>query len=273
MKLVDFDKKFFEYAKKWMIAHPGLSEDKIEESYNRIMEEMLAWPDPELDGKTIPQYFDQLTDTSEMIDMMQDYHAARINLPEYLYSKIIEKGSEAAAYLREILSDESRSEAIRAESMTMLNDIGDRETIDILMDLVLNAEERNELSDLAADILSEQTFEVAGRLMDHYLEASEYAQTLILEIASNFPGDDRVTDELIYRLKNRPEARALNAALLKKIGDDRALPALQEMLGLFELRYYDYLEICDAIEALGGEPDRERTFYGDPDYEALRFTD
>ena len=39
MKIIDFDARFFEFARKWVAAHPGLTEDQIESSYNSMMEE------------------------------------------------------------------------------------------------------------------------------------------------------------------------------------------------------------------------------------------
>ena len=42
------------------------------------------------------------------------------------------------------------------------------------------------------------------------------------------------------------------------------------MLKLTDLNYLDYIEIRNAVESLGGDPGEERTFYGDPDYEAMR---
>ena len=37
LNYVDFDAKFFEFARKWVAAHPGLTEQQVEDSYNRIM--------------------------------------------------------------------------------------------------------------------------------------------------------------------------------------------------------------------------------------------
>ena len=30
MKIIDFDARFFEFARKWMAAHPGLTEEQVE---------------------------------------------------------------------------------------------------------------------------------------------------------------------------------------------------------------------------------------------------
>ena len=42
------------------------------------------------------------------------------------------------------------------------------------------------------------------------------------------------------------------------------------MIQLSDIGYVDYIELRNAIESLGGDPGEERTFYGDPDYEAMR---
>lgn len=57
-------------------------------------------------------------------------------------------------------------------------------------------------------------------------------------------------------------------AIWGKLGDDRAMKDLMAAANDPELNYIDYLEIRNAIERLGGTAP-ERTFEGDPTYEAL----
>lgn len=270
MKIIDFDARFFEYARKWVAGHPGLTEKQIDESYNRMMEEWISKPADWLDGAAPATYFDRFTEPEELIELAQAYSAAEVNLPEPLYSRIVGMGEKVAPYLRELVANKDKKEALRAEAMGMLRDIGSRLADDVLMELVCSAEEQNELSDLAADILTGRDAATAAKLLDRYADAPEYAQTLILDVCCNFPGDERIYQYLIERLRNQPEQRALNASCLAKLGDERAVEPLKEMLGLFDLRYFDYIELRDAVEALGGDAGEERSFYGDPDYEALR---
>ena len=270
MKIIDFDAKFFEFARKWMAAHPGLTEEQVENSYNSMMEEWVSTPAEWLDGKAPANYFRDCADPEALIGLMEGYFASSINLPEPLYARIVELGGECAPLLREIVADEGRSEDLRAEAMGMLRDIGDRGVDDALIALVAGAQEQSELSDLAADVLAGRDAATAARLLDAYETEPAHAQTLILDVCCNFPGDARICDYLIRRLKNQPEQRALNASLLAKLGDPRALEPLKEMLGLFDLRYLDYIELRDAVEALGGDAGEDRSFYGDPDFEALR---
>ena len=270
MKIIDFDKKFFEFARKWVLAHPGLTEQQVEDSYNQMMQEWISAPADWLDGACPADYFDRFETAGELMQLMEGYFAKGVNLPEPLYSRIVDMGDACAPLLKNILEDEARSDDVRAEAMGMLRDIGGDMADDYLMQLVCTADEANELGELAADILSGRDAQTASRLLDAYPAAPDYAQTLILDICCNFPGDERIYDYLVRRLHNDPERRALWASCLGKLGDERALEPLQEMLGMFDLRYLDYIELCSAVEALGGEVTEERSFYGDPDFEALR---
>ena len=270
MKIIDFDAKFFEYARKWIAAHPGLTEQQIEDSYNQMMSEWIALPPDWLDGSTPERYFERFSDADELLDGLEGYHAANVNLPEPLYSRIVQLGEPCTERLTTILRDVARDESLRAEALGLLRDIGTRKADAYLEELVASAEEQSEICDMAADILSSRGAETAGRLLNRYEGAPDYAKTLILDIACNFPGDSRIYNYLVYRLKNEPEHRALNASLLGKLGDARAIEPMLEMMRLSDISYYDYIELRDAVEALGGEVADERSFYGDADFEALR---
>lgn len=273
MKIIDFDVKFFEFARKWVAAHPGLTEQQVEDSYNAIMGEWVNQPAEWLDGKTPANYFDQFESAEELLDLLGGYFEKGVNLPEPLYSRIAAMGEAIAPKLEQLLRNESKSEALRAECMALLRDIGARSADDYLIDLVCKAEEANELSDFAADVLANRNPAVASVLLDRYESAPEYAQTLILDICVNYPGDERILQYLLHKLKNKPDQRALFASCLGKLGDPGAIDVIREMLKLTDLRYMDYIELRDALETLGGELEEERCFYGDPDFEVLRQLD
>ena len=108
------------------------------------------------------------------------------------------------------------------------------------------------------------------RLLAGYDAAPEFAQMLILEVLCNAPGDARVYAHMVEMLKNRPEQRAAAARLLGRYGDARAVEPLKTLLSMSDITYFEYMELRNAVEALGGEIEQEREFYGDPDYEYLR---
>ena len=83
--------------------------------------------------------------------------------------------------------------------------------------------------------------------------------------------DDRVLAFLL-RCFQESKNRALMASYLGKLGDERALPALEAALTDPELNYLDYVEIVAAVRELGGEVAETREFAGDPYYESLKQT-
>ena len=100
--------------------------------------------------------------------------------------------------------------------------------------------------------------------------ATETAKDIFADILSNYPGDERIFALLMERFAAGQERRALYASYLAKLGDDRALPALMNAAMDQEVNYLDYIEIVEAIDALGGERPPEREFAGDPYYESLK---
>ena len=248
MKIYDFDAKFFEYAQTWMALHPGLTEKQVEDSYNEIMMNFLNAPAKWLDGQKPGEYFNYYTDPKDLMKLFEEYHRRDVGVAE----------------------DRQRPEEMRASAIAMLRDIGTDAPREMYIDLVSRCGEANELSEMASDILCASDETVVDELLKRYEAAPEYAQMLILDICCNFPGRENVYELCVDKLRNRPEERAFYASLLEKLGDPRALETLEKMLKLTDLNYLDYIEIRNAVESLGGDPGEERTFYGDPDYEAMR---
>ncbi|MEE1199977.1 MAG: hypothetical protein U0L09_04935 [Christensenellales bacterium] len=270
MRIIDFDEKFFDYARTWMAMHPGMTEKQVEQQYNEIMINWLNAPAKWLDGVAPGEYFNRYDNPKDLIKLLEEYDKRDIGLPEALYSRIVCMGESCTKRLIEIASDEARSESLRATAIALLNDIGTDAPRNLYIDLVCNLRKQNELSEMAADILSLSDPTVVDELMDRFENSSEYGQELILDICCNFKGNELVYQRCVEKIKNCPEKRAYYASLLGKLGDDRAVDLLMRFLSLTELTYLDYIEIRNAIEGLGGDPGEQRTFYGDPDYEAMR---
>lgn len=270
MKIYDYDAKFFEYAQTWMAMRPNLTEKQVEESYNEIMLNFLNAPAKWLNGEKPGEYFERYSEPKDLMKLVEEYDKRDIGLPEPLYSRIVALGEVCAEPLTRMASDEDRPESLRASAIAMLRDIGTDAPRKLFIDLVCGCDEPNELSEMASDILSMSDESVVDELLERYDDAKEYAQMLMLEICCNFPGNDRIFEYLMDKLRSRHEQRALYASLLGKLGDPRAIDMLKEIMNLSDLTYFDYIELRCAVEELGGEVTEERTFYGDPDYEAMR---
>ena len=270
MKIYDFDDKFYDYVRTWMAMHPGLTEKQVENSYNEMMRSWLNAPAQWLDGVKPGEYFDRYSEPKDLMKLLEEYDKRDIGLPEPLYSRVVALGEACAPSLMRIAENTDKPESLRATAIALLRDIGSDAPRQLYIDLVCRSKADNELSNMAAEILSAGDASVVEALMSRYEGASDYAQMLMLDVCANFPGDERVFERLLDKLRNRPEQRALYASFLGKLGDARALDTLKSFLTLTDLTYFDYIELRSAVEELGGDPGEERTFYGDPDFEAIR---
>ena len=271
MKIYDFDEKFFEYTRTWMALHPGIKENQIENYYNEMMNSWLNAPATWLDGVKPIEYFNRYTEAKDLLKLLEEYVKRDIGVPEPLYARIVEVGDDCVPGLMRILGDSEKKEDLRANALSMLTEIGSTEPMNLYIDLVANAKEENELSELAADTLSKFTdASAADALLARYEKASSYAQSLILDVLCNFPGHDGTYELLKEKLLSCHDKIAYYASLIEKLGDPRALDTLQKVIQYSDIGYVDYIELRNAIESLGGDPGEERTFYGDPDYEAMR---
>ena len=270
MKIHDFDAKFYDYARGWIALHPGLNERQIEESYNEIMMAWLNAPAKWLDGVKPGEYFLRYSDPKDLIKLLEEYDKRDIGLPEPLYSRIVALGESCVPALMRVARDADRPESLRATALALLRDIDTAEPVPLFIDLVCGAADSDELGDLAAEALSVGDDAVIPELLERYETAPEAGQLRILEICANFPGDDRILNHLTDKLRNRPEQRALYASFLGKLGDPRAIDILKPFLSMTDISYFDYIELRNAVEELGGDPGEERDFYGDPDFEAMR---
>ena len=271
MKIHDFDAKFYDYVLTWMAMHPGMTEKQVEESYNEIMLNWLNAPASWLNGEKPGEYFMRYSDPKDLLKLVTEYDKRGLGLPEPLYSRVVNVGTPCVESLIRIVRNYDNPESLRATSLAILRDIGDVAAQPLMIDLICQGDEADDVSEMAVDALCDGVEkDLVDKLMARYDDATEFGQMRILDICSNFPGDERIYERLMEKLRNRPDERAYYASLLGKLGDARAVDTLKSFLELQDLSYLDYIEIRNAVEELGGDPGEERTFYGDPNYEAMR---
>ena len=133
------------------------------------------------------------------------------------------------------------------------------------------ANSNSEIRTLIVGFLAQRTEQSAGELLLTLSRDPDPAvRAYALDVLCNFPGHDGTYELLIGKLLSCHDKIAYYASLIEKFGDPRALDTLQKMIQFSDIGYVDYIELRNAIESLGGDPGEERTFYGDPDYEAMR---
>ena len=100
--------------------------------------------------------------------------------------------------------------------------------------------------------------------------ANPDGQEALLTLLANYPGDEKVFEIAMELFRSRRDRAAILADCLGRLGDERALPALQALAASEETPYLDYIELRSAIEALGGDAPEREFDAEDPAYEAMR---
>ena len=268
---IDLEHLFHHYAADKLRVAGELDEDAAEALAEKLYEEWADAPCAALDGCSPRAWFARLDTPEALVETLTAYARADMEPPELLLDRFFDVGAICAAPLEALARNEGESAALRAQALDLLNGLDEARAVRTAIDAVLAAQESDAFCELAAEILASRVdADVADRLLDGYDAAPDFARTLILEALCNFPGDARVYERMLEMLKNRPEQRADAARLLGRYGDARAIEPLKALLDLTDIGYYEYMEVRNAVEALGGEVESEREFYGDPDYEYLR---
>ena len=268
---IDLEHLFHHYVADHLHKAGKLDEDAAGEMAEKLYAEWVDAPCAALDGCSPRAWFARLDTPEALVETLTAYARADMEPPELLLDRFFDVGAICAAPLEALARNAGESAALRAQALDLLNGLDEARTVCVATDAVLAAQESDAFCELAAEILASRVdADVAARLLDGYDAAPDFARTLILEALCNFPGDARVYERMLEMLKNRPEQRADAARLLGRYGDARAIEPLKALLDLTDIGYYEYMEVRNAVEALGGEVENEREFYGDPDYEYLR---
>ena len=266
--LIDFDQDYMRFAALRLKGRTDWKDDELTEELNRSMRDWLNRKNDLLGGKTPDGYFAALS-PKELTALLADYARSPVNIPEPLYARIAAT-AQCEDDLKVMAADEEFCEKGRNTALRILCDRKPEGLIDLCVKLLGKG---GDLEDIAVNYLKGAGYEAADALNRVYDDADESAQDVMLDVLCDYPGVDATVEKLTRRLFNDPEHYAQHAALAERLGDERMIEPLLRLTRLTDIGYFDYKEIVNAIESLGGDPGRERHFYGDADYEALRVAD
>lgn len=273
MQLIDFEERYHEYAEKWIRENAGRFQN-MEEMENHLTDIYDAFADQEapwLGGISPRTYFARIGDAEQLTDMMCRCEEQGITPPDLLLDRLVDLGAKAVKPLIRAAGDRKTGPKSRLLALDLLNELEAREAVPLCLDLVDARTERDGIADAAARILARFAESIRPELLRRAARAPEEALPTWLDLLSVFSGDPEVYALTEKAFLNQTKHRAFYANLLGRQQDERALRALTAVYNTSDIGYLDYMEIANAIEALGGDAgDRSRDFSGDPDYEALR---
>lgn len=271
MKLFDYSKRFSRVAEAWIKQNAG--KYKVEELEARVPDLYMKWlntPASWLDGATPAAYFDQFSDAKLLVEMLLAYCAKNIAVPDPLLDRIASLGDRCAAPLLALFANGDADEKPRVLAGALLVEIGGDSPLETCIRMIADEATPAEVREQAVSVLRGMGKSAETALLQAMERAEGEAFSAYLDVLLDCSCDPRLYDWAVYGLCNQPERREVYASFLLRLGDERAIEPLTRLLDSQDLGYLPYMEICNAIESLGGEVTVQREFSGDADYEQLR---
>jgi len=273
MNCINFDERFERFVADWMRKNAAAYKNNIDRMEAKIPEVYLQWlntPMGWLDGHTPGAYFHQFHDAGMLTAWMLAYFAKKVPVPDQLFERITALGTKAEEALLAVLDDAGAPEEARLSAISMLTEMESAAPLERYVKWIAGREARDERADMAAESLIAMGRGVVEPVLQAVRGATSAGVETFVDVLCNFPGDPAIYELTIGMFHACPRKRALYASFLGKLGDARAMGALMEAIENPGISYLDYIELRNAIEALGGDVPADREFFGDPYYESLR---
>lgn len=273
MKCINFDRAFERYMAEWMKENSEKYKDDmdvIEDMMPDVYLEFLKKPADFLDGIAPQDYFEQFDNADMLVNWLCDYIAQGVPVPDLLLERVTALGDPAEKSLLALVARDDLPEETQMTAISLLREMESKAPMQRYIDYIASLEESSDKGDLCAEALMSMGESVVEPILAALSGAGQTGRDIFADVLSNYPGDERIYELMIERFVTRDERRALFASYLAKLGDERAIPMLKEAAQSPDINYLDYVEVVNAIEALGGERPSEREFSGDPYYESLR---
>lgn len=273
MKCINFDRAFERYMAEWIKENSEKYKDDmdvIEDMMPDVYLEFLKKPADFLDGVAPQDYFEQFDNADMLVNWLCDYIAQGVPVPDLLLERVTALGNPAEKSLLALVARDDLPEETQMTAISLLREMESKAPMQRYIDYIASLEEPSDKGDLCAEALMSMGESVVEPILAPLSGAGQTGRDIFADVLSNYPGDERIYELMIERFVTRDERRALFASYLAKLGDERAIPMLKEAAQSPDINYLDYVEVVNAIEALGGERPPEREFSGDPYYESLR---
>lgn len=273
MKCINFDRAFERYMAEWIKKNSEKYKDDmdvIEDMMPDVYLEFLKKPADFLDGVAPQDYFEQFDNADMLVNWLCDYIAQGVPVPDLLLERVTALGNPAEKSLLALVARDDLPEETQMTAISLLREMESKAPMQRYIDYIASLEEPSDKGDLCAEALMSMGESVVEPILATLSGAGQTGRDIFADVLSNYPGDERIYELMIERFVTRDERRALFASYLAKLGDERAIPMLKEAAQNPDINYLDYVEVVNAIEALGGERPPEREFSGDPYYESLR---
>ena len=260
MKLYDFDGMFDEKLSEYIAKNAGKYkegewEDIIPKLYQKFGDTKIKSL-----GKTPREFYAEMND-SDIIRCLKAHLREDVPVSEFLCNEI--EGRNLVESLLPMLDGED------SEREYAMNIIGsDDRAVKKYLDMLVSTED-TDLKNRCVDFLKEKADLVVNEALEFYGKGVE-TEYMCEILSRSVIRDERIFEILIKEFRGDVENIPMHASYLAAYGDERALPYLLDKIDEEGISFIEYQELKFAIEALGGEYEKERDFSSDPYYQLIK---
>lgn len=261
MKLYDFDGMFDEKLGEYVT---GNADKHTESEWENIIPALYKkFGDTFIKsvGDTPNGFYAKMTD-AELVTALKTHLKKGVPVSEYLCNAIEKRN--APELLLPLLHG-SGSEAEYAVNLLGAAD----EAIPEYMRIIASDAASPDLKDSCTDFVKEKADLAVKQAVENYKNGVE--REYMLEIMSrSVIRSDEVFEILLNEFRTDPDNVPMHASYLAAYGDERALEYLLGKIDEDGISFVEYRELKFAIEALGGEYNKERDFSSDPYFSLIK---
>lgn len=250
MKLIDFDEMFDKSLEKILKKQLGkVKPETIESSIPSLYESWLNMKNAEIGGLTPKEFVNRLKAENKLGRYILAYAENDMEISDLIAEAA---GEEEVPSILEMIE---KYPSYKQVGLKMIGESGSTAADGKLVEM-LTDEESEDVKDIIVEVLSSGHENVCGTLLDMMEGADEETRKLFVDILYHYTGDRRIFDWLVKMFATTDEI-ALYAAYLGAYGDEDAVEILKKYADENKLTHYEFLEIRNAVERLGGEMDGE----------------
>jgi len=281
--MIDFEKEFQTYLHEWMKKSDIVDASEIDDMVPVLYEEWLTTPSEAFLSIKPIEFFKPIEDPIKLMEILGKYIFSDIAVPGPLLNEI---GKHEEAIYPLILRstegyniDDRSLEKFIFYCMELIDEMDKQHPIDDYIRIVKQAKASTNVIEAMVEVLRAEIFdlEIQAKIKRAYLGTRyEFAKDCFLDLLSELPFDDGAYDYILECFETEVSKSGLYAHMLAKIGNDACCDKMIERMNDSALNYFNYMQVKEALEELGGVCDIERNFENDVDFEkisSLKFED
>lgn len=280
LQVIDFHARFMQDYMQWCQENEELAKDEehLEERFYDLYDTWMQSPKEWLEGKSPLQYFHEIGDARLYVSAMIEYILEEVELPDPLLHCILERKEEIYPIFLGILYADNLEEKdvtpeqlleIQGHIVSLLEQMQMPHPYEQYLNILRDLQEDSLFAEEATAALAEAGEQVREQVFEAYAVAQGYAKKCLLDLIAYYSGDARALEILLEEFAAPEADLAFLAECLGRLGDEGALDSLRAAIADDGIEYYEFRELRNAIEAIGGEEIPDRDFSGDALYDYL----